>query len=309
MFLLINHTGYVILKYESNPKGRIMIMARTVSVGTQSFSQIREEGSFLIDKTMLIKDWWDNKDSVTLIARPRRFGKTLNMNMLECFFSTEYSGRADLFEGMDIWGYEEFRNLQGTYPVISLSFSEVKDKNYKDMTDKLAFLFSDLYENFQGIIENSEKLGNFEKEKLISYNLLRKDVKMEELYKLNIPDNELEYMLEVNPEIKELSVDEVKKHIDILKQINLKEDQIKEILISCPLYLSRNIEDVLDLFKKLLNYKITYLNYFIEADPFILLRDDYEIDEYVKTQSALGRDLNSIIDEFELNPYLIDEWL
>ena len=103
---------------------------------------------------------------------------------------------------------------------------------------------------------------------------------MEELYKLNIPDNELEYMLEVNPEIKELSVDEVKKHIDILKQINLKEDQIKEILISCPLYLSRNIEDVLDLFKKLLNYKITYLNYFIEADPFILLRDDYEIDEY-----------------------------
>ena len=132
---------------------------------------------------------------------------------------------------------------------------------------------------------------------------------MEELYKLNIPDNELEYMLEVNPEIKELSVDEVKKHIDILKQINLKEDQIKEILISCPLYLSRNIEDVLDLFKKLLNYKITYLKYFIEADTFILLRDDYEIDEYVKTQSALGRDLNSIIDEFELNPYLIDEGL
>ena len=162
---MINHTGYVILKYESNPKERMMIMGRTVSVGTQSFRQIREEGSFLIDKTMLIKDWWDNKDSVTLITRPRRFGKTLNMNMLECFFSTEYSGRADLFEGMDIWGYEEFRNLQGTYPVISLSFSEVKDKNYKDMTDKLAFLFSDLYENFQGIIENSKKLGNFEKEK------------------------------------------------------------------------------------------------------------------------------------------------
>lgn len=132
---------------------------------------------------------------------------------------------------------------------------------------------------------------------------------MEELYKLNILDNELEYMLEVNPEIKELSVNEVKKHIDILKQINLKEDQIKEIFISCPLYLSRNIEDVLSLFKKLLNYKIVYLNYFIEADPFILLRDDNEIDEYVKTQTVLGRDLNSIIDEFELNPYLIDEWL
>lgn len=132
---------------------------------------------------------------------------------------------------------------------------------------------------------------------------------MEELYKLNIPDNELKYMLEVNQEIRELSCNEIKKHIDILKQINLKEDQIREIFISCPLYLSRAVEDVLSLFKKLLSYKIAYLNYFIEADPFILLRDDYEIDEYVKTQTDLGRDLNSVIDEFELNPYLIDEWL
>lgn len=132
---------------------------------------------------------------------------------------------------------------------------------------------------------------------------------MEELYKLNIPNNELEYMLEVNPKLKELSCNEVKKHIDILKQINLKDDQIKEIFISCPLYLSRNVENVLNLFQKLLSYKIKNLNYFIEADPFILLRDDYEIDEYVKVQTNLGRDLNSIIDEFELNPYLIDEWL
>ena len=136
LFLLINHTGYVILKYESNPKGRIMIMARTVSVGTQSFSQIREEGSFLVDKTMLIKDWWDNKGSVTLITRPRRFGKTLNMNMLECFFSTEYSGRADLFEGLDIWSYEEFRSLQGTYPVISLSFAKLKNNSAAGIKEK-----------------------------------------------------------------------------------------------------------------------------------------------------------------------------
>ena len=85
---------------------------------------------------MLIKDWWDNKDSVTLIARPRRFGKTLNMNMLECFFSTEYSGRADLFEGMDIWDYEEFRNLQGTYPVISLSFAKLKNNSAAGIKEK-----------------------------------------------------------------------------------------------------------------------------------------------------------------------------
>lgn len=50
---------------------------------------------------------------VTLIARPRRFGKTLNMNMLEKFFSVEYAGRSDLFEGLDIWKEEKYRRLQG----------------------------------------------------------------------------------------------------------------------------------------------------------------------------------------------------
>ena len=164
MFLLINHTGYVILKYESNPKGRIMIMARTVSVGTQSFSQIREEGSFLIDKTMLIKDWWDNKDSVTLIARPRRFGKTLNMNMLECFFSTEYSGRADLFEGMDIWDYEEFRNLQGTYPVISLSFAKLKNNSIDEMKADFCAIITELLKRHKETVYGSEVLDQDDKD-------------------------------------------------------------------------------------------------------------------------------------------------
>ena len=95
-------------------------MARTISVGEQNFSTIREKNCFLVDKTMFIKDWWENEDSVTLITRPRRFGKTLNMDMLDCFFSTGYANRSDLFEGLKIWEYEEYRNMQGTYPVISL---------------------------------------------------------------------------------------------------------------------------------------------------------------------------------------------
>lgn len=169
MFLLINHAGYVILKYESNPKGRIMIMARTVSVGTQSFSQIREEGSFLIDKTMLIKDWWDNKDSVTLITRPRRFGKTLNMNMLECFFSTEYSGRADLFEGMDIWGYEEFRNLQGTYPVISLSFAKLKNNSAAGIKGNMSDILGSMYIRCSQLVEKSTAIPEMMKRKFISF--------------------------------------------------------------------------------------------------------------------------------------------
>ena len=109
---------------------------RSVGLMTQKLWIQFKEGSFLVDKTMLIKDWWDNKDSVTLIARPRRFGKTLNMNMLECFFSTEYSGRADLFEGLDIWSYEEFRSLQGTYPVISLSFAKLKNNSAAGIKEK-----------------------------------------------------------------------------------------------------------------------------------------------------------------------------
>ncbi len=140
-------------------------MARTVAVGAQDFSKIREYGSFLVDKTMFIKDWWESRDDVTLITRPRRFGKTLNMDMLDCFFSTGYANRSDLFEGLKIWKYEEYRNLQGTYPVISLSFSEIKNKNYRDMVGNLAYLFGNLYEKYQKTIENSKELSCFEKEK------------------------------------------------------------------------------------------------------------------------------------------------
>ena len=77
-----------------------------------------------------IREWWDSDDAVTLITRPRRFGKTLNMNMLECFFSNKYKDRGDLFEGLEIWRDEKYRELQGTYPVIFLSFASIKQVRY-----------------------------------------------------------------------------------------------------------------------------------------------------------------------------------
>ena len=95
-------------------------MAKVISIGKQSFSALREQDYFFVDKTNLIKEWWEKGDDITLIARPRRFGKTLNMSMLECFFSNKYANRADLFEGLSIWEEEKYRNLQGTYPVIFL---------------------------------------------------------------------------------------------------------------------------------------------------------------------------------------------
>ena len=102
-------------------------MARTVAIGIQDFKQIIKNDCFYVDKTDFIREWWDSRDSVTLIARPRRFGKTLNMSMLDYFFSNRYADKGQLFEGLSIWEDEKYRALQGTYPVISLSFANVKE--------------------------------------------------------------------------------------------------------------------------------------------------------------------------------------
>ena len=120
-------------------------MARTVGIGVQEFADIREKNYFYIDKTDFIREWWESGASVTLITRPRRFGKTLTMSMVEEFFSVEYAGRDDLFDGLSIWRKEEFRALQGMYPVISLSFANVKEKNYPDMKTRICQLITDLY--------------------------------------------------------------------------------------------------------------------------------------------------------------------
>ena len=103
--------------------------AKVVSIGMQSFDEIRSWDCFYVDKTRFIKDWWESKDKVTLVTRPRRFGKTLNMDMVKCFFSNEYAGRDDLFEGLSIWKDEKYRQLQGTYPVIFLSFAKAKGRS------------------------------------------------------------------------------------------------------------------------------------------------------------------------------------
>lgn len=120
-------------------------MARTIGIGVQSFEKIRERNYFYIDKTDFIREWWESGDDVTLINRPRRFGKTLNMSMLEMFFSVDYADRGDLFEGLSIWEKEEYRNIQGTYPVISLSFARVKETNYEDTRNKICEIIRNLF--------------------------------------------------------------------------------------------------------------------------------------------------------------------
>lgn len=123
-------------------------MARTVGIGIQDYSEIIENNYFYIDKTGFIKEWWEGGDSVTLITRPRRFGKTLTMSMVEQFFSVNYAGRGDLFEGLSVWQEEKYRDLQGTYPVISLSFANVKEKDYQTTRSKICKLLVDLYSKY-----------------------------------------------------------------------------------------------------------------------------------------------------------------
>ena len=138
-------------------------MARTVGIGLQDFEQIRKDDLFYVDKTGFIKEWWENKDSVTLITRPRRFGKTLTMSMVEQFFSINYAGRGDLFEGLSIWKVEEYRNLQGTYPVISLSFANVKEKDYETTKYKICQILVNLYDQ-NDFLMHSDVLTEKEKE-------------------------------------------------------------------------------------------------------------------------------------------------
>ncbi|MCI8861673.1 MAG: AAA family ATPase [Lachnospiraceae bacterium] len=120
-------------------------MARTVGIGLQSFEKIQERQCFYVDKTKFIKEWWENLDDVTLITRPRRFGKTLTMSMTEQFFSLKYAGRGDLFEGLSIWEDDKYRKLQGTYPVISLSFANVKENGYEKVRYRICQILRDLY--------------------------------------------------------------------------------------------------------------------------------------------------------------------
>ena len=130
-------------------------MKRIIATGKQSFEKIISSNCFYVDKTFFIKEWWESEDDVTLITRPRRFGKTLTMEMLECFFSNEYKNRGDLFEGLFIWEEEKYRKLQGTYPVISLSFANVKEEDCETAIYRTCQLLKKQYEKYRFLTEGN----------------------------------------------------------------------------------------------------------------------------------------------------------
>ena len=143
-------------------------MARVVGIGNQSFESIRKKDTFYIDKTAFIKEWWENEDIVTLITRPRRFGKTLNMDMLRCFFSNEYKDRGELFEGLNIWEDEKYRKIQGAYPVIFLSFAGIKGNTFELSRKQISDRIIDLYESNRFLLK-SDCISDTEKARYISF--------------------------------------------------------------------------------------------------------------------------------------------
>ena len=147
-------------------------MARTVSIGNQDFEKMIQRNCFYVDKTSFIKEWWENEDEVTLITRPRRFGKTLNMSMLKFFFSNKYADRGELFEGLEIWEDEKYREIQGTYPVIFFSFAKIKQTTYKETIEKIKKIIFDLYQEY-AFIGKWNGLTDKEKENFnnISYDM------------------------------------------------------------------------------------------------------------------------------------------
>jgi len=174
-------------------------MPRVIPTGEQSYSKLKENDYFLIDKTSFIKDWWERGDAVTLITRPRRFGKTLNMDMLNCFFSTEYSGRADLFEGMKIWEDEKYRELQGRYPVIYLSFAGIKDGSFNNALRKIII----------GLCRVREKADRFINEECIS-------------------DDDRRFVSEINPDMDKGTAE---MSLNILCKVFMQKYGVKPVVI------------------------------------------------------------------------------
>ena len=128
-------------------------MARTVAIGIQDFESVIENDYFYVDKTEFIREWWENGDSVTLIARPRRFGKTLNINMLERFFSLKYAGQGRVFENLKIWKEEKYRKMQGTYPVIALTFADIKETTFPNARKAICRNIKKLYNQYDFLLK------------------------------------------------------------------------------------------------------------------------------------------------------------
>ena len=169
-------------------------MKREVATGIQDFETLRVERRFYVDKTNFIQEWWKGGDSLTLITRPRRFGKTLNMSMLNCFFSDRYKNRGELFEGLKVWEDPELRKEQGKWPVIFLTFAGIKGATYQSTMVQIKKYLVKLFSQYPGLYASEKTDGNkrlalrnitermSEEDAVLSLNLLSTLLEMEKRF-------------------------------------------------------------------------------------------------------------------------------
>ena len=142
---------------------------KPLPIGVEDFKRLVDNGYYFVDKTLMIKELLENKETVNLFTRPRRFGKTLNMSMLQRFFEATEKSNAYLFDGLKIAAYPEYMAYQGQYPVISISLKSMKQASYTDAFYMYKNLIAKEYEKHKIILESNQIL---ESEKEIFRNIM-----------------------------------------------------------------------------------------------------------------------------------------
>jgi hypothetical protein len=144
-------------------------MKKRIAIGHHDFERIIEEDIYYVDKSFFIQKIIENKNGVFLFPRPRRFGKTLNMMLLRRYFEISESSKGHLFEGLKIQKWEQFNTHLGKYPVIWLSFKDLKQQNWKDCYESTLLQLQQEYQR-HSYLENSPNLS---KENKIYFNKIQ----------------------------------------------------------------------------------------------------------------------------------------
>ena len=133
---------------------------KPLPIGVEDFKRLVDNGYYFVDKTLMIKELLENKETVNLFTRPRRFGKTLNMSMLQRFFEATEKSNAYLFDGLKIAAYPEYMAYQGQYPVISISLKSMKQASYTNAFYMYKNLIAKEYEKHKIILESNQILDS-----------------------------------------------------------------------------------------------------------------------------------------------------
>ncbi|WP_036608217.1 AAA family ATPase [Oribacterium sp. P6A1] len=132
-------------------------MLKTVGLGLQDYEKVITENAFYIDKTDFISEWWNSKDDITLITRPRRFGKTLMLSTVEKFFSVRQGNNEELFKELNVSKDMEMMKECGKWPVLFVSFAAIKMNNFKGALVQFNQLFTDIASSLSFLKESLDE--------------------------------------------------------------------------------------------------------------------------------------------------------